>query len=290
MKKAKYKAELYKIKLVKRERNLFYEYENSNDWNTLCDAIMDDFNKNNVIPFVHPKDKGKVYTRHYALPPCYGFAVLNVGLLKNEFDYAVVCVNIKSENYDPYVVLADYTRSFHSPDVLADMVERSLSWGVKVKGMKVVLEKWEIPLGERKIMWIRDCVNTYFATRRDVGENLMNDFGHEERKNKPRRRKSQDFGDYVKDGLEDKVVSWIGKEIKDMDQPIDMMRPVRAFRELKLFKKKPPITAFVVKFDKEGKIKKTSYNDYIDLSKPFYYKDDAYEDTIDRIKEEFEIE
>jgi hypothetical protein len=112
-------------------------------------------------------------------------------------------------------------------------------------------------------------------------------FGYEQVKKKPAKRKVYDFCRYIKDGCEDKVAKWIGKEIKDKNEPIDMMRPMRAFRKLKFFKKKPPMEVFTAKYRKEGMISLSSYNGYMYIKNDRYSEDDEYADTISRIKKDF---
>jgi len=290
MKKEKYITKMYKIRLAKNETDLFGVPVVSEQWDTLCKAILDDFNHER-LQFTHPQDNKTKYIRHYVLPCCYGFAVINVGLFRNSSDYGSVAINIMSENYEPYVVLADYTPAFANHEVLADIVSRALNWVMKDKGVSVIMEPWEVNAGEKKVMWKRDCVDTYMVRRKLQTDNIMMVFGHEQLKKSRQKRKSMSFRNYIKSGMEGKVLTWLHSEIDNLDQPIDMMRPMRALYEQKklFFRQKPPIDAFVAEFHKEGMIRKSSYNKYMDTRIDVYYDDITYDDTKKRMKEKFGI-
>ena len=127
--------------------------------------------------------------------------------------------------------------------------------------------------------------------RKFQADNIMTVFGHEQLKKSPAKRKPISFRSYIKSGMEDKVLSWLHSEIDDLDQPIDMMRPMRALYEQKklFFRQKPPIDAFVAEFHKVGMIRKSSYNKYMDTRIDVYYDDIAYDDSQKRMKEKFGI-
>ena len=290
MKKEKYITKMYKIRLAKDETDLFGVPVVSEQWDALCKAVLDDFH-HEKFQFTHPQDNETKYVRHYVLPCCYGFAVINVGLFRNSNDYGTVAINIMSENYEPYVVLADYTPAFANHEVLADIVSRALNWVMRVKGVNVILEPWEVKAGEKKVMWKRDCVDTYMVRRKFQADNIMTVFGHEQLKKSHTKRKPINFRSYIKSGMEDKVLSWLHSEIDDLDQPIDMMRPMRALYEQKkrFFQKKPTVVAFIAEFHKEGLIKKSSYNKYMDTRIDVYYGDDSFDETKNRMNAKFGI-
>ena len=289
MKKEKYISKMYKIRLAKNETDLFGEPVFSEQWDTLCNAILDDFNREKEFQFTHPQDRERKYGRHYVLPCCHGFALINVGMFRNDYDYGTVAINIMSENYEPYVVFADYTPAFPNHEVLADVVTRALNWVMKDKGVSVILEPWDIKKGEKKVMWKYDCVDTYMVRHKLAPENIMKVFGHELLKKSHAKRKSLSFRDYIKSGMEDEVLDWLHSEIDDLDQPIDMMRPMRALYEQKkrFLRKKPTVDAFVEEFHKEGLIKKSSYNKYMDTRIDVYYEDDAFDETKKRMIAQF---
>lgn len=291
MKKEKYITKMYKIRIAKNETDLFGEPVFSEKWDALCKAILDDFHREKEFLFTHPQDSKKKYGRHYVLPCCYGFAVINVGLFRNDFDYGTITINILSENYEPYVVMGDYTPAFANHEVLADMLKRALDGVLRDKGMSVVLELWDVNKSEKKVMWKRDCVDTYMALRKLKADNIMTVFGHEQLKKSPAKRKPKSFRSYIKRGMEDEVLSWLHSEIDDLDQPIDMMRPMRVLYEQKkrFFRKKPPVGVFIAEFHKEGMIKKSSYNKYMDTRIDVYYEDCEYDETKKRMIEKFGI-
>ena len=291
MKKEKYITKMYKIRLAKNETDLFGVPVVSEQWDALCKAILDDFH-HEKLQFTHPHDNKTKYIRHYVLPCCYGFAVINVGLFRNSSDYGSVAINIMSENYEPYVVLADYTPAFANHEVLADIVSRALNRVMIDKGVRVIMEPWEIRTSEKKVMWKLDCVDTYMVRRKLQADNIMMVFGHEQLKMSPVKRKSKSFRRCIKSGMEDEVLAWLHSEIDDLDQPIDMMRPMRALYEQKkkcFFRQKPPIDAFVAEFHKVGMIKKSSYNKYMDTRIDVYYDDIAFDEVKNRMIEKFGI-
>ena len=68
MAKAKCNSRLYKLKLVDTSQPLIWGHKLSDDWKSLCEAILKDFRGEEVFEFVHPKIEGQKYTRHYIRP------------------------------------------------------------------------------------------------------------------------------------------------------------------------------------------------------------------------------
>ena len=104
---------------------------------------------------------------------------------------------------------------------------------------------------------------------------------------KRKENKQMSFRDYVVIGLEDRVTEWIRNEIRTATEPIDMMRPMRAFAELECFKSRPPIEVFKAEFGKEGMLKLSSYNGYMYTDNDKCSNDPIYDKIKERIKEEF---
>jgi hypothetical protein len=84
---------------------------------------MDDYHEKVAFQFIHPKDNGKKYSRHYERPAYSGLAELRVGRFRTANDYAVVIINIATETYEPYLVLEDYKPAFSNADILAEIVD-----------------------------------------------------------------------------------------------------------------------------------------------------------------------
>lgn len=276
---------LYKIKVVDKTTPLLFEGLASTDgWDALNQALVDDCNQERELSFVHPKFAGKRYGRRHVLPACYGFASINIGRYRVNNDFASVMINLASENYPPYMVIMNYKRAFPNPDVLVSMVANALN--SVMRNIEVTFEPW-VPANGEKVYWCADCMCTFDACNKASTDVVKKTFGYEQVKNRTAHRKMNDFGSYIKDGCEEKVINWIAKEIKNDDQPIDMMRPMRAFMILQFFKKKPPMEVFTAQYRKEGKIKLASYNSYMYIKNNKYKEDMAFEDTIKRIKKDF---
>jgi len=288
MKKTTCNVKLYKMRLVSNLPLIFEGPIYSDEWKAPCNAIQDDYNQKVVFEFIHPKDNGKKYERHYDRPAYNGYAELKVGRFSTVGDYARVIINIASENYDPYVVLEDYKPAFSRAKILADIVARAFNWVLRGKMLGVELEPWEPAEGE-KIDWMKDCRET-FVTAEKASENAaMQNFGFEQLRKLRPKKQTTGMKSYIKEGYEDKVDKWIRKEIKGMTEPIDMMRPMRAFMEFEMFKKKPPFMVFTTHYHKEGMISLPSYNGYMYIKNNKYNEDLAFEDTKKRIKKDLGI-
>ena len=86
-----YPYKLYKIRLVKTERDIFGDPIPSHDWDKIVKLLYEDV-KQEVFHFVHPKNKGIVYQRNYADCPVNGNAILTIGRLRDTTDYAIVSI------------------------------------------------------------------------------------------------------------------------------------------------------------------------------------------------------
>ena len=83
----------------------------------------------------------------------------------------------------------------------------------------------------------------------------------------------------------------IGNDTTDVPK---FMLPMRALAELKLLNARPPLDIFCKAFGKEGLIKKTAYNDYMNYLNAKCDKDndikDEYKAILDSAKAFFGIE
>ena len=264
---------LFKIKVVDKTTPLLFEGLTSSDGcDALCKALVDDCNQESELTLVHPKVASKKYERRHVLPACYGFASLTVGRYQTNNDFASVMINLASQNYPPYMVVMNYKKAFPNPNVLTSMMANALN--SKMDNTEVTFEPW-VPAEGEKVCWGADCIGTFAVCNKASTDVEKKTFGYEQVKKKQAKRKLSDFGSCIKEGLEDKVDHWIRKEIKGMTEPIDMMRPMRAFMEF---------------YHKEGMIGISSYNGYMYTKNNKYSDDDEYVDTKRRIKKEFGLD
>lgn len=288
MGKTKCKSKLYKLRLVKTDEPVLWGHNYSDEWDALCEAMLKDFGEEKVFEFVHPTIKGRAYSRHYIHPICNGYAALRVGQFKTSKDFAEVYINLVSKKYEPYVVLLNPSPAFANHDILADIVARAFNWELAGKKLKIVMEKWEPADGEA-IEWIMDCIETYRSSKKTYDENNLKDFGFEKLMKPGSKRKTGNFRSYIKPGYEEKVISFLRKEIGESKDIAVFMRPMRAIARLDLFRERPPLNSFCEEFHKEGLIKISAYNQYMYTNNDKCNNDRAYYDVLKRASDYFGI-
>ena len=288
MKKLMCNSKLYKLRLLNNMPLIFGGPTYSEEWSAPCNTIIEDYQQKMVFEFIHPKDNCKQYTRHYERPAYHGFAVLKVGLFRNAGDYARVIINIASANYEPYVVLEDYMPAFSSAEMLVEIVTRAFNWALKSNMLSVVMEPWE-PNENESVNWIRDCYETFWICRKECENDELMNFGFEQLKKSGGKRKTGDFISYIKPGNENGVMSWLHKEIDDTKDIAVFMRPMRAINRLGLFDDRPPMNCFCDEFHKEGLIKISAYNNYMNTDNDKCCKDRAYYQVLKRASDYFGI-
>ena len=139
-----YKSKLYKLKLIRKERDLFNNPVSSNDWDKLAQAMEEDVHQREEFVFVHPTNNSIVYKRRYIHCPINGNTLLFVGKMIKESDFAIVRITLHSIIYHvPYLVIEDYQHAFRKPEIPAEMVKRALNWSLRNDGLEVILEPWE---------------------------------------------------------------------------------------------------------------------------------------------------
>ena len=84
-----YKSKLYKLKLIRKERDLFNNPVSSNDWDKLAQAMEEDVHQREEFVFVHPTNNSTVYKRRYIHCPINGNTLLFVGKMIKESDSAM---------------------------------------------------------------------------------------------------------------------------------------------------------------------------------------------------------
>ena len=288
MSKSSCNSRLFKLKLVDTSQPLIWGHKLSDDWKSLCEAILKDFRGEEVFEFVHPKIEGQKYSRHYIRPARYGYAALRVGQFKTGDDYAEVYINLDSKKYDPYVVLLNPSPAFKSHELLADIVARAFNWVLADKKLRIVMEKW-VPTMDETMGWILDCIETSRNSEKGYDVDDLKDFGFEKLLKKRSKRKTGDFRSYILPGYEDKVMEWLRKEIGDSKDIAVFMRPMRAIARLELFRERPPMRCFCTEFHKEGLISLSSYNEYMYIYNDKCCNDGAYYGVLSRASDEFGI-
>ena len=139
-----YKSKLYKLKLIRKERDLFNNPVSSNDWDKLAQAMEEDVHQREEFVFVHPTNNSTVYKRRYIHCPINGNTLLFVGKMIKESDFAIVRITLHSIIYHvPYLVIEDYQHAFRKPEIPAEMVKSALNWSLRNDGLEVILEPWE---------------------------------------------------------------------------------------------------------------------------------------------------
>ena len=65
---------LYRVYLVQRDKNLWNDYDYSNEWKKLEEAMEKELHDEEVFLFTHPKYGKKEYQRKYHMCPANGNA------------------------------------------------------------------------------------------------------------------------------------------------------------------------------------------------------------------------
>ena len=288
MSKSSCNSGLYKLKLVDTSEADFGGHRLSDNWEALCEAILKDFRQEEVFKFVHPKDDGKVYARHYIRPARYGYAALRVGQFRTGEDYAEVYVNLESKKYEPYVVLLNPSPAFKSHQLLADIVARAFNWVLADKDLRIEMESW-VPETESETEWILDCIETSRCSEKSYNVDDLKDFGFEKLMKRGRKRKTGNFRSYIKPEYVEKVMEWLHNEIDDTKDVRVFMRAMRTIARLDLFVERPPMKCFFEEFHKDGLIEISAYNNYMNIDNDKCQKDRAYYDVLRRASEHFGI-
>ena len=287
----RFRSKLFKMRLVETQPTLFGDYSPSDQWDLLLNAMENDVNKEQEFKFRHPQHKDKVFVRHYIGSPEYGFALLTLGQFRNPLDFVFVRIVPKSLNYgEPYLVFVKLAQSFRNPHILAEMVESAFNWVLKDTGVRLVLEPWET---DEKIMWYKDYSESFMAeVIRCKGEGLTM-VGYEDaleyrrekeakmakRPKKKKAVKSDRVENYISKKVRqpDLLLAWLDENVKDKNEPIDMMRPVRLLINKKLLTGLT-IVAFNARYHKEGKISVSSFNNYTNGHYVCFENDVIYDD------------
>jgi Ca2+-binding EF-hand superfamily protein len=287
------KARLYKMRLVDRQRTLFNDYSYSDHWHLFAKAMDDDVSKHRTLKFVHPKDKGKEYIRHYYSMPVNGHALLALGQYKNEMDFTYVWVVLRPTYFkEPYLVLGNNSRSVRNPDLLADMVASAFNWVLKDSGVELVMEPWD-PKEERDL-WYKDFSDSYENEANLIECSDLEAFGYEDAlelvtRTKLHKAKNAKKNDNIRvyfrvDDFE-KLLQFLHRALKGQKVAKDIARPFRLLYDLNLTDH-IPYKAVMKEFPEvEGLLTERRYNDWTNKFSTSYDGDPIYE----KLKESLNI-
>lgn len=289
-----YKSKLYKLKLIRKERDLFNNPVSSNDWDKLAQAMEEDVHQREEFVFVHPTNTSTVYKRRYIHCPINGNTLLFVGKMIKESDFAIVRITLHSIIYHvPYLVIEDYQHAFRKPEIPAEMVKRALNWSLRNDGLEVILEPWETN-GEPIYFGWDNWVSYIHELRMhpEIGAMCMGfeealhvfkekkavEKAKKEKKEKKRVVKLGNFENYIRIPNKTLIMNFIKDTVIGQHSPKDVALPFRLTFDLKLTYRVP--YAVVVGFISEikDKIKENRYNEWTNKQRSTYVGYQKYED------------
>jgi hypothetical protein len=287
--------QLYRLRLIKTEKDLYEEIVYSDELDALCRMLDDDYHKKRTLVFAHPNNTNEKYKRHYCTQAMNGFAMLEVGRLSHYADCAYVFVNIHPKLTDvPYVVFGEYRQAFRSHKTLARMMERAFNWALNGRGLMVTLEAWNEEEGEEIFPWGIDLMLSMVEAQQRLGEAGRRDSGIEDMellieqigghgaaaKGKTAKRKplkSGMFYDYIVHTDKELVLKRLHQVMKGLTIPKDIARPFRYLIDRKVIDR-PPYKAVIREFPElESYIHESRYNHYMNENNPCYDHDVRYE-------------
>ena len=237
---------LFKIRLVKSERDIFGDPISSNEWDKIENLLYKDV-KQKVFNFVHPKRSGIVYERRYKICPVSGIAWLEVGKQGDFTNNATVRVISKSYMYKiPYLVIEDYYPTVKNVDLMAKIVQRAFNNGLKEYGLEVILEPLE---SEEPILWLLDFEISYKKELKKRPEIAKTCKGHQEaveyaakikelEEKEPvktkRSNKSDDIRIYIKKGKKEFIVNWLHRVLMGLSSQKEISMPFRLLFDLEV--------------------------------------------------------
>ena len=289
-----YKSKLYKLKLIRKERDLFNNPVSSNDWDKLAQAMEEDVHQREEFVFVHPTNTSLVYKRRYIHCPINGNTLLFVGKMIKESDFAIVRITRHSIIYHvPYLVIEDYQHAFRKPEIPAEMVKSAFNWSLKNDGLEVILEPWETN-GEPIYFGWDNWVSYIHELRLhpEIGAMCMGfeealhvfkekkavEKAMKEKKEKKRVVKLGNFENYIRIPNKTLIMNFIKDTVIGQHSPKDVALPFRLTLDLKLTYRVP--YAVVVGFISEikDKIKENRYNEWTNKQRSSYVGYQKYED------------
>lgn len=291
-----YKSQLYKLNLIRKERDIFNNPVSSNDLDKLAKAMEEDVHQEKEFVFVHPTSNSTEYSRRYIHCPINGNTLLFVGKMREPGDFAILRITLHSIMYHvPYLVIEDYSPAFRKPEILAKMVKRAFDWSLKNDGLEVILEPWETN-GE-PIYFAWDNWVSYVHDLRqhpEIGAMCMGfeealhvfkekkavEKAKKEKKEKKKLVKSDDIMDYIKRGNPEMIIKKLHYVLKGLKQSKDVARPIRFLIDHGVIvDNKLPFKAFIKEFPEViVYVSDSRYYEWTDRKKTSYNNDDQYQE------------
>ena len=283
------KSKIYKLKIRKRQRNIFGNYVEADNWDLFIKAMENDLHKITPFEFKHPKNKAKQFYRRYVLCPANGNTLLVVGQFRDPMDFVYVIIVLNSYKYkEPYMVIEGHASSLRNPDMVAEMVTSAFNWVLQDMGVEVDAEPWDTK--GKVITYLKDGWESYnYELFKIQGRNLVRK-GYEDalevaKKEKmdaqkpPVSYKSENVKDHIVKGDVDRIVGLLHELIDGQKSAKDIARPVRWLCEHGVFHEgRLPHKAFLHEFPEvEEYISKSRYNNLINILKDHYSGDEKYE-------------
>ena len=274
---------LYRVSLVKRDKNLWNDYDYSNEWKRLEEIMEKDLHDDEVFLFHHPKNSKKWYKRKYHVCPANGNARMVVGRMRNPLDFAYVFFVLHSYIYnDPYIVLEDYKCISPNPDIIAEMVARAVNWALKDYGVEIVLKRCD-----ELVFYLIDFWVSYKKELRKSGGKDLIPMGYEgalkvhkekEAKKKKADKKSDDICRYIKMPNPGLVLSWLHDVLKGRKTAKEISMPFRFILE-RVYPERIPYKAVVAEFPEvEAYLKQKRYDEWINKNNVVYNIDSIFEE------------
>ena len=290
---------LYRVSLVKRDKNLWNDYDYSNEWKRLEEIMEKDLHDDEVFLFHHPKNSKKWYKRKYHVCPANGNTRMVVGRMKNPLDFAYVFFVLHSYIYnEPYIVLEDYKCISHNPDIIAQMVARAVNWALKDYGVEIVLKRCDELVFYPIDFWV-----SYKKELRKSGGKDLIPMGYEgalkvHKEKEAKRKKCTDAGSkkktddirfYIQHPNIEGVLEFLRQALAGMTLPKEIARPLRFLCDCQIFKDgkvfRLPYRAFIKAFPEfGGLIQVKKYNDWINGNSKSY-DDDARNKQLEELYE-----
>ena len=281
-----YKYVVYKIRLVKRERDIFGRPISSDELDVIAKALEDDLHQKEVFKFVHPKNGDVTYERKYMSCPVNGNTILLVGQMRRPLDMAKVRITLRSHYYKvPYIVLEHYTPAFRNPEILREMIKHAFNWVLEKYGLEVILEPWDTVA--ENINWVADSEFSYdieLYKHPEMGAICM---GFEEalkermlkmeaEKAKNKEKEPELYMDFITVENKNDILT-LAHELSDGERDAkSVMRVQYAMFDAKVIMK-PPHVVFQNEFGRGEGRSSSSYSEYFNSKAGVFKNDKEYE-------------
>ena len=289
MEDVRYKQKLYMLRLTSCQRSIFGGFDelDSDQLDVFVKAIENDINESKRLRFEHPKN-GTIYERHYVYSLVEGMVILHVGRFRKNNDYASMVLHLNKCGNPPYVVLIDYEKSFGNEKMLVEIVERAFNWALNDKGVRVVLDKWDMSQECIKTMWNSDYSDAQILAKRKHPEAPVLRSGYEKikpmlekirlreqqkhQKHITMKRTRKTYIEYIEATDEEMVLYILHGYADKTDKPKRAIMGQRVLMDLKMRNESIPHPVFTEEFgDGKGR-DSSSYSTY--LNSLIDYSDD----------------